>query len=99
MDIDPKEEEDEDSSEEFNDVIFLFGTEDVEKTLGHNHGRIVTYDGEDILHPFIDTFPDSWVYNLVVELHRTRKWRQYKGSVQILFICGCRIRERETVGV
>ena len=99
MDIDPKEEEDEDSSEELDDIMLLFGTEDMEKTLGHNHGRIMTYDREDILHPLVDTLSDGGIDSLVVKLHRTREWCECKGSMGVFFICGCGIRERETVGV
>ena len=86
MDIDPKKEEYENTSKEFDDIMFLFGTEDMEKTLGHNYGRIMTYDCEYILYPFVDTHSDSGVDSLIIELHRTRKWRESESSVRVLFI-------------
>ena len=99
MNIDPEEEEDEDSGEEFHNIVLLFGSEDMEKSLGHNYGGIMAYDGEYVLHPFIDSFSDSGIDSLVVKLHRTREWSEGKGSVWVLYPCGCGIRERETIGI
>jgi hypothetical protein len=86
MDIDPKEEEYKDSSEELDDIMFLLGTEDVEKTLGHNDRWIMAHNREYILHPLVDTLPDGRVDSLVVKLHRTREWSQCKGSVGVFLI-------------
>lgn len=99
MDIDPEKEEDQDSTEEFYNIVFFFSGEDMKEAFSHNRRGIMAYDSEYILDPFIDTLPDSRVDSLVVKLHGTCECGQCKSSVGVFFIGGCGICESETIGV
>lgn len=73
MDIDAKEEKNQDSREEFYDILFFFSGEDADETLCHDDRRIMADHCKNILHPLVDTFPDGWVDGLVIEFHRAGK--------------------------
>lgn len=68
--IEGQEKKYEDFREKFREVLFPLGPEDVEKPLGHDHGRIVADNRENILYPFIDPLPDGRSDGFIVEFDR-----------------------------